>query len=176
VKKSESGFTLIELLITISILAILCTALAAIFTTSLRASSEVDLRTGTSRDAEFLSTYFADDVSSASCSFTAPVTPGCTSWPGTLSLPVGATVVAEFTINDFVTPSYAASTPHCVLYYRQGSVLHRKADSPAASDKVVARDIRSAVFSSASWTLTVQPNRPDADNATYTLSGTRRVS
>jgi len=65
VKRSEEGFTLIELVITIAIMGMVFSSVAAIAVVVFKAKRDADQALRNSSDLQVLATYFADDVAGA---------------------------------------------------------------------------------------------------------------
>jgi len=63
--RGEAGFTLVELVVTIAILGIVMTPLAAAFVFGLRTSEESNNRVANANDAELLAIFFPPDVHAA---------------------------------------------------------------------------------------------------------------
>jgi prepilin-type N-terminal cleavage/methylation domain-containing protein len=62
----DTGFTLVELVVSIAVLGIVMTGIAAAMFGALTTNRSSDVRLGESRDARLSASYFADDVAGAS--------------------------------------------------------------------------------------------------------------
>jgi prepilin-type N-terminal cleavage/methylation domain-containing protein len=194
----DGGFTLVELVISIAILGVVMVAITGALIVALKANKETDTRLDESRDVQFSSTWFGDDVQSANRISTSG-SPNCGTDPDTA-------LVVKFANTDIAvvpaSPPVVTTDALTVSYVLRpaatggGKELHRLACSPAAGvpmDTVVARLLSGVAADAPSvacppvacsdpgarkvtLTLTAQRPTPTGAGFTYTLQGTRRSS
>jgi prepilin-type N-terminal cleavage/methylation domain-containing protein len=149
-KRSDEGFTLIELLITIAIMGVVFSSVAAIAIVVLKAKRDADQALQNSSDLQVLATYFADDVAGA-----------------TTSSGAGALGVLTLSGTDFSTGPWSHT------YRLDARAMTRDGVS-------VASNICSASFApgATAWSLTVDgcvlPTYASA-GAPNTITATRRI-
>lgn len=84
-RRSERGFTLIELVMSIAVMGLICTVIAAVITTAFRNNPMVEIRTDTAHTLKGLVTWLPQDVDSTppnGFDLSPTVASGCTSNPG----------------------------------------------------------------------------------------------
>jgi prepilin-type N-terminal cleavage/methylation domain-containing protein len=179
-RRADSGFTLIELVISVSILGLVMTAITTAMLVALKTNSETESRLTESRDVQFASTWFGDDVASANT-----VTAGGTAL---CAVPAGSSVVVQFQNYDITTPPaaapartapYGVTNPRMVTYaLTAAGELHRLVCGNAtAADNVVAHSLAptapTVTVSGTSATVTLTEKK---SGETFTLRGNRRSS
>lgn len=196
--RRDDGFTLIELVVSIAILGVVMVAITGAMVVGMRSDKETDTRLDESRDVQFASTWFGDDVQSANRIAEGGPT-NCGSDPS-------ANVVLRFANTDLTTPPALppTETPNDALkvsYVLRSATggateLHRMACTLAAdgvsvirkTDDIVARSLSAiapavaclpspcAAARTVTLTLTGRPPTPADTPLSYTLRGTRRSS
>jgi len=154
VKQSrDEGFTLIELLITIAIMGVVFSSVAAIAVVVLKAKREADQALQNSNDLQVVATYFGDDVA------------GSANNP-----PAGALGTLTLTGTDFSTGSWSHT-------YSLDAATH-----VMTRDGVpIASNVHSATFAPGAtvWTLTIDgcvlPKCPTGVGAPSSITATRRI-
>jgi len=151
-KREDEGFTIIELLITIAIMGVVFSSVAAIAIVVFKAKSDADQALRNSSDLQVVATYFADDVA------------GTTISPSDVSLGV-----LTLSGTDFSTGPWSHT------YQLNAHVMTR-------DGVTVASNVYSAAFvkgSTTSWSLTivgcVLPASTCAAGAPNTITATRRL-
>jgi len=184
-RPADSGFTLIELVLSMTLLGIVMTAMAAAMLVAFRSDKETSDRLASGVDVQFSSASFADDVAGADTTATkAAVAVG-----GAAACGAG-TALVTFASSDIDTNSGIPATPvanpapttgyvsYVVTAAADGAKeLHRRAcaaGSPATfTDTAIARyltTVGAPVVSGKSVSLDLITK----DGNSFTLQGTRR--
>jgi prepilin-type N-terminal cleavage/methylation domain-containing protein len=187
--RQDEGFTLVELVISVAILGAVMTAIVAAMTVALKTNKETGDRLTSSRDLQFASTWFGDDVQGAN-TITEGGSPLCGSDPA-------SSVVIQFVNYDITTiPATAPPTAapyglssgetRKVTYVLRSRTddgvttneLHRLVCGTSSSDDIVAHSLATSpapVVTTAATTASVQFVTADTGQP-FTLTGTRRSS
>ena len=184
----DGGFTLVELVISIAILGAVMSAIVAAMTVALKTNKETTSRLTESRDVQFASTWFGDDVQGAN-----EVTIGGSSLCGS---DPASSVVIQFQNYDITTPP--ATAPPTTAPYGLTSAqmryityvlrtktvdgvstgeLHRVVCGSTSSDDIVARSLvpTTPVATRTATTATIPLTELDTGLG-FTLYGSRRAS
>ncbi len=102
--RRDDGFTLIELVVSIAILALVMSAVAATFMVAMKVAPESDSRLNDSRDTLVMSAYFAGDVQGA-VSMVVPNPSNPSPTPKCTTGVAGDVLVIELVGKDFTPPT-----------------------------------------------------------------------
>jgi prepilin-type N-terminal cleavage/methylation domain-containing protein len=140
IPKDESGVTLVELIVTVAIMGIIMTALAAALIVSFHTTNDTNTSLDQSNAEQFLSLYLTRDVQGAD-SVATGVTSTCGSEPVALE--------AKSHSNPL-----ASGSDVTVTYRRSGNNLIRRTCGPVSSTQILAPNITSFTATGAN-TITI---------------------
>ena len=151
-KRRDEGFTIIELLVTIAIMGVVFSSVAAIAIVVLKSKRDADQALRNSGDLQVVATYFADDVAGATTVPTA-----------------GSLGVLTLSGTDFSTGAWSHT-------YRLDAHVMTRDGVPVASNIYSANFMTGA----SAWSLTVDgcvlPACATGAGAPNTITATRRIS
>jgi prepilin-type N-terminal cleavage/methylation domain-containing protein len=190
----DSGFTLIEVLVSIVVLGIIASGVAAAITLFFRTAEGTATRLALSHDSQLLATYLVPDLDNLTCSPTAPAAVQCGATPGqpvivTAGSGTCAAGSSPFQELSMQYTDVGGGQSYVADYQVVGSSIVRRfgpAGQALTPDITVIHNLKqstatcfSTLPQAAPWTMTVTTGRlgPDTtDDFTFSVTGGGRVT